>query len=160
MPELSAISAFGAGTWSSEHGEFISDKHRRFAEVLHDYKPSMSLVFIPGKDRQEGEKFPFAIVEQLPGREPQVIRYLTEVAMNEPENILAWLYEGDLAHQRPVDVLDMIEAKERAQRVLQQKKWQEDAEDRQDAIAFYATGGRQKLHSIRHRKGQRVERGE
>lgn len=159
MSELSAISAFGAGTWSSAHGEFISDKHRQFAELLQDYNPNLALVFIPARERKANDKWPFAIIEHQPGKPPQVIRYLTEEAMADPANILAWLFEGDILRHRTIDVLDRIDAKDRAEQLLKQKKWQEDAEDRQDKIAFYASGGRDKLHSIRHHKGARVERG-
>lgn len=159
MPDLSQISAFGAGTWSSEHGEFISDTHRRFAEVLNDYNPNLSLLFIPARERKLGDRWPFAIQEQIPGRGPVIIRYLDEASMADPKQILAWLFEGDIRRHRVVDVLDRLDAEAAADQLLKQKKWVEDAEDRQDKIAFYVSGGRDKRHSIQHRKGMKIERG-
>ncbi|HWV44430.1 MAG TPA: hypothetical protein VN039_00140 [Nitrospira sp.] len=125
-----------AGTWNSEYGEFISDDHQRFAEVLKDVNPNLELAFIPRKDRDESDTKPFAIVEHRPGFEPQIIRYLSVLEMERPSEILAWCAAGDLVRNRPQDVLARIEREETMQELLDLKRKEDELEDILDMGAF------------------------
>lgn len=125
-----------AGTWSSEFGQFISDDHQRFAEVLQDVNPNLFLSFIPQKDRTESDTKPFAIVEHREGFEPHIIRYLSVLDMEKPAEILAWCAAGDLVRNRPQDVLARIEREETMQELLDLKKREDELEDILDMGAF------------------------
>src|SRR5262245_9595773 len=130
-----------AGTWSSEDGAFISESHARLAEALHDYKPYLSLVWIPPKDRDATDTKPFAILDSSPGQAPYIVRYLSEHEMADPTSILAWVFEGDLSKHRPVDVLKRMELRESAEQLLQMKQQMDAAQDQQEFVE-YAVGNR------------------
>lgn len=153
-----ALSAFSGQVWDSSLGEFISEDHQRMAEILADYNPNLSLVYIPLADRTLGDRYPFAIIERRQGFEPQVIRYLTEMHMRQPQEILAWVFEGDILRQRPQDVLAKIEARELAAQLMQAKRDLDEALDRQDKVAFLSTGGREKKHTVQLSKGRTFQR--
>ena len=146
------------GTYDSELGEFISDAHVHLAAVIHDYKPTLSLVYIPKKDQTGFEK-PWAIVERDFRFGENIIRYLSTEEMQNPASILAWLFEGDQDKQGTKSVLQTIENHARAQQLLDLKKQEEELEDMIDHMEFYTSGGRDKKHTIQHAKGVKVERG-
>jgi hypothetical protein len=151
----------GAATvWNSELNEFISEDHRRLAEVLHDYHPGRySLVFIPIKDRVTAEEIakPFAILENRHGG-ATIVRYLSEAEMRDPAGVIAWVYAGDLAKHRPNDVLAQIEAREAAEKLINFKRQEDAIEERIEMTAFLVSGGREKKHSVRLGKGKSYER--
>lgn len=139
-----------AGVWDSESGAFISEKHQRMAEVLHDYNPNYSLVWIPPKNRDATDTKPYAIVDSTPGIAPYVMRYLSETDMIDTAGVLAWIFDGDLSKKRPVDVLRKIENRENAERLLDFKKREEELADIAEFGAFMFSGGRDKKHTIKH----------
>jgi len=144
--------------WNSELGEFISDNHRRLAEILNDYNPNLSLAFIPIKDRLPGDTKPFAILEKRPGFEPVIVRYLSEIEMRDPAAVLAWVFEGDTTkHGGIVNVMRKIELRESADELLKLKRREDELEDAREHVAFMVSGGRSKLHTIRH-NGKKFER--
>ena len=145
--------------WNSELGEFISEDHRRFAEVLKDLKPTYSLVYIPKADRVSPDEIakPWAILEQVAGKPQYIVRYLSEVEMSNPQAILAWCLAGDLDRNRPGDVWRRIEAEENARQLMALKKREDELEDIMEFGAFVATGGRNKQHTFKH-NGQTYRR--
>lgn len=146
--------------WNSELGEFISDEHRRLAEILHDYHPGRySLVFIPIKDRVTPEEIakPFAILEHRQG-DSSIVRYLSEAEMRDPAGVIAWVYAGDLTKHRPNDVIAQIEAREAADKLIALKREEDDLEMRIDHIAFMSSGGREKKHTVNLGNGRKYER--
>lgn len=147
--------AASAGVWHPKYGQFISDNHRRLAELIHDYNEAFSLVFIPENARQ-GEQFPFAIVQEMQNAQPVIIRYLDEAMLREPEKVLAWLWEGDLRRQRPVDLIDRMDLQDAAQHMLIQKQRREEREEQNRMAAFLASGGRNRLHTVKH-NGKKFE---
>lgn len=134
-----------AGTWDSGQGAFISSRHQRLAELLQQYNRNFSVVWVPPKDRDETVRFPFAILDSTPGIKPYVMRYLTEEQMQDPGEILAWIFEGDLSKHRPVDVLERLDLRERAERLLVAKKHEEVLAEERDKLDFLA---RTPLHSF------------
>ena len=65
-----------ANVYSSELGEFINEDHRRFAEILHDLKPSYSLQYIPKNARvtEDDRVKPWRIIDAPDGYEPYIVR--------------------------------------------------------------------------------------
>lgn len=110
--------AQSAGVWDSASGAFISADHQRLAEVLNDYNRHFSLAWIPPKDRDATDTRPFAIIDSSPGRPPYAMRHLSEDEMKRPNEILAWIFEGDLSKHRPVDVFEKMELRNKAAELL------------------------------------------
>lgn len=137
-----------AGVWDSESGEFINSGHQRLAQILKDYSPYLSLVWIPPKDRDATDTKPYAILSDMPGRPPHIIRYLSESEMSNPTEVLAWVFEGDVTKHRPGDILAKIEARERARKLMEIKKQQDDAEAAMDFVAFAVSS--KSPHYMRH----------
>lgn len=155
---MAHLFAAEGGTYDPELGEFISDTHVHLAAIIHDYKPTLSLVYIPKKDQTGFEK-PWAIVERDFRFGEHIIRYLSSEEMKNPAAILAWLFEGDQDKQGTRTVLERIENQVRAQQLLDLKKRQDELDDEIDHLDFYLSGGRNKLHTIQHAKGVKVDRG-
>lgn len=139
-----------AGVWDSDSGAFLTNNHRILAEILHDYNPHFSLIWIPPKDRDATDTKPFAILDSSPGLAPYVMRYLSEPEVNRPDEILAWIFDGDLSRNRPVDVIRRMENRDNARELMRLKKEEEERQDRIEMGAFLFSGGRNKLNRIRH----------
>jgi len=127
-----------ANVWNSDLGEFISDAHAHLAQILQDYKPTFSLVYIPKKDRDETDVKPWAILDSPANMPPHIIRYLTDAEMQRPAEVLAWIFEGDLDKHRPDDVFARMELKRQAEELMNLKKQEEELADHMDLIEFAA----------------------
>jgi hypothetical protein len=124
--------------WNSDLGEFISDAHAHLAQVLQDYKPTLSLVYIPVKDRDETDTKPWAILDSPANMAPHIIRYMSDEEMQKPAEVLAWIFEGDLDKHRPDDVFARMEAKRAAEELMNYKKQEEELADHMELIEFAA----------------------
>jgi hypothetical protein len=145
--------------YNAELGEFVSDDHQRFAEVLKDLKPTYNLVYIPQKDRttpQDHEK-PWAILDKPDNQREYIVRTMSDAEMKEPHKIIAWLFDGDIVRHGAENVLKRIEAEENAKQLMELKRQEDDYEDRIEMIEFLASGGRNKKHTITH-NGKKFER--
>ena len=137
-----------ATTWNSELGCFISDAHVHLAQILKDYNPHFSLLFIPPKDRDATDSKPWAILDSSPARPPYIMRYLSDAEMENPREIIEWVFLGDLSKHRPNDVFDRMQARERAEELLKLKAQEERLEDAQE-FAEYAFSDRAP-HYMKH----------
>jgi hypothetical protein len=145
--------------YNAELGEFVSDDHQRFAEILKDLKPTYNLVYIPQKDRttpQDHEK-PWAILDKPDNQREYIVRTMSDAEMKEPHKIIAWLFDGDIVRHGAQNVLKRIEAEENAKKLMELKRQEDDYEDRIEMIEFLASGGRNKKHTITH-NGKKFER--
>jgi len=124
--------------WNSDLGEFISDAHAHLAQVLQDYKPTLSLVYIPVKDRDETDTKPWAILDSPANMAPHIIRYMSDEEMQKPAEVLSWIFEGDLTKHRPDDVFARMEAKRAAEELMNLKKQEEELADHMELIEFAA----------------------
>jgi len=145
--------------YNAELGEFISDDHQRFAEVLKDLKPTYNLVYIPQKDRTtpEDHEKPWAILDKPDNQREYVVRTMSDAEMKEPHKILAWLFDGDLVRHGAQNVLRRIENEEKAKQLMEFKRREDELEDMIDYADFLFTGGRDKKHTISH-NGRKIER--
>lgn len=124
--------------YNSDLGEFVSEAHSHLAQVLHDYKPTLSLVYIPKKDRDETDVKPWAILDSPANMPAHIIRYMTDAEMQKPAEVLAWIFEGDLDKHRPDDVFARMEAKRAAEELMNLKKQEEELADHMELIEFAA----------------------
>lgn len=140
-----------AKVYDSRVRDFISDRHRRMAEILYDYNPTLSLEFVPSMDRDETDTKPFRIKETpTDGRPPYVVRYLTEREMDDPVQVLEWVWEGDFRKHSPDAVFDRLEARRIARELMEEKKQEDEREQRVDLLANLTSGGKDGLHYYRH----------
>ena len=146
------VSAFSAGTWDAQLGEFVNGDHQRLQEALNEYDQGRySLLYIPARDRvtQQDRRTPWAIKERNSrSGEEYIIRYMTEEDMRQPAKILAWVAAGDLLRNRPQDVLARIELEEAAERELKRLGDRDAEAMKLDMAAFLARGGREKKERV------------
>lgn len=126
---------------------------RRFAEIVHAYDPRIELQYIPELD-QTGLEKPFRLVKHTEQFGVEILRYLTHAEMEQPQEILVWLWEGDFAKHRPGEVFDRIEKREQAQRMLKLKAEEEAAQERQDKLAWAFRGGRDRKNRLQLGRGR------
>lgn len=127
-----------AHVWNSDLEEFIDSRHAHLAEILHDYKPSLSLVYIPKKDRDETDTKPWAILDAPENMPQHIIRYLSDAEMENPTAVLQWVFEGDLTKHSADDIFNKIEAARRADELMQTLKKRDEIEEALDLIEFAA----------------------
>jgi hypothetical protein len=136
-----------ATVWNSDLGEFINEKHAHLAQVLQDYKNTLSLVYIPKQQRDATDTKPWAILDSPANMAPHIVRYLTDKEMEDPAAVLTWIFEGDLSKHRPDDVFAKMEAKRAAEELMNLKKQEEDLADYLDLFEFAAKTNK---HTWRH----------
>lgn len=150
MSNVNPALVVDAPFFSQEYGEFLSSKAARLQEVLQDYNPYLELVFIPSSKRDETDTHPFAIRDNSPWRAGYIVRHITEAEMERPDQILAWLFEGDLSKHSTDDIWVKAKAREAAEKLVQMKREQDIAEERQELAAALIQGGRDKKNFYRH----------
>src|SRR5690606_19247099 len=148
---MQTISTGEARIYDSTVRDFIDAKHRRLAEILHDYDDTLSLEFIPSMDRSEDDTKPF-LIRQTPrdGLAPYIVKYLSAREMDDPAAVLEWIWEGDFKKHRPDEVFNRLEVRRIAQELLKEKQEADDREARVDLMANLAAGGRDGRHWYRH----------
>lgn len=129
--------------WNEDEQCFTSELHRRVAEIINDYEPTLFLAWVPPRLREMDELYPFAIVHQPPGKPQYVVRKLKEEEVN--EQLLAWLWSNDTTK---TNVLDRLEALDNAKHAL---KLKEDLERDEEQKEFAISVLRSPLHTYRHK---------
>lgn len=148
---MTSFETGSAKTYDSNVRDFISSKHQHLAEILHDYDDTLSVEFIPSLERTDDDAKPFRVV-QTPrdGREKYVVRYLNEREMNDPEQVLLWVWEGDFKKHSPDAIFNRIEARRLAKELLKEKNEADERAERVDLMANLAAGGRDHKHYYKH----------
>ena len=151
----SAFAIGGGGVYSSEYGQVLDGNAMRFAQVINDYNPYFFLEFIPERERS-GEA-PYRIIDRTPAFKPNVVRYVTHEEMKHPQKVLAAIFKGDQRFHSADSILRDMELEETAARLLDLKRREEELAETEELVAFYAGGGRERKHFLRHGK-HKVER--
>lgn len=110
----------------SETGEFISEQHARISELIREYSSTLDVRWIPPANREVGDP-PFCITEHTKDGKDVVVFYCEDLN----EDILGKIYRGDSTKG---NVLDALEAKNKATRAYRAKVAQ-DEQDEKNAIA-------------------------
>lgn len=129
---------------------FLPSKVARLQEILHDYNPFLSVVFIPPRERTETDVFPYGILDSSPAHASYLVKHLTEQEMERPEEVLAWLFEGDLSKHRSIDVQDRLRLKQDAERLLKIKEQEDARQERLELSTALISGGVDGKHYYRH----------
>lgn len=125
-----------ASVWDSTLNCFISSSHQRVAQLVNDYNPYFSLVFIPPANRDATDTKPYAILDSSPARPPYVMRYLSLQEMENPIEIIEWIFNGDQSKHRPIDIFQRTLNREAAEQLIEMKKREEEKEDAHEFAEF------------------------
>ena len=147
----------GVQTYDSGVGEFVNDDHVRLARVIHDYKPTFSLVYIPRQNRDATDTKPWAIVERDERFGEHVIRYLSDDEMKRPNEVLAWVFAGDQDKHGSQEIIRRLNLEETAKQALKMQQDEDEKADMRDKVAFLARGGRDQRNFVRY-NGKTIER--
>lgn len=131
--------------------DFISTKHEQFDGLLHDYDPNFSCIFVPAEHRERDlSEFCYAIVATEPNRQPYVVRWLTAPMLDDPAQILAWLWAGDVRRQGKTTILDRLDAEEKFRKAAKLRAEAEIQAEQRDLLVNIIKGGRNRLHTYKH----------
>lgn len=133
--------------FDTEHGVIISEKHRRIAEIVHDYNPELSLMWIPPSTRDDTDEFPFLVVHTMSNGSQYPVMHLTLEDMDNPQLVIGRLFAGDMAKHGGDQVLVAIEAAEKADEVYRAK---EDEERWAAKMDFVSTFLNSPLNTFKH----------
>lgn len=129
---------------------FLPSQAARLADVLHDYNPYISLVFIPPRERSEADVFPYALLDRSPAHAPYIIKHLTERELEDPASVLAWLFEGDLSKHSQVDIMARQKLKQDAEKLLKIQEQEDARQERLELSTALLSGGVNNKHYFRH----------
>lgn len=115
--------------YDADSGYFISEEHRRIAEIIQDYNSDLYLCWIPPDKRALDDTEPFAIIHMPPGKPQYVVRRVKDSEVD--VRLLQWLWSNDAA-RRGEDILNSLEAFEAAQKALKLKTEAEKLEEAND----------------------------
>jgi hypothetical protein len=65
---------------------------------------------------------------------------------------------GDQRYHDPKAIVERMEARDKANKLLKLSQQMEEADDRIDELAFISSGGRQKLHTLNMGNGRKIQR--
>jgi hypothetical protein len=147
-----------AQVYDSTLGEFVSDDHVRLARVINDYKPTLSLAYIPRKDRDASDTKPWAIVERDERFGEHVIRYLSDDEMKRPNEILAWIFAGDQDKHDKREIIARLDLEATAEEALRMQRDLDEREDHIEKLTFMGSGGRDHKHYFTDHRGRKIER--
>jgi len=109
--------------WDSKQQGFISDEHRRVAEVIRDFDHELDVVYVPPEKRAFNDDQPFALVHSPLGQVPYVVRRLSYAELN--PGLVAWVFNND---QRTTNVAERLDNMYKAQQAVELKKQMEERE--------------------------------
>ena len=103
-----------------------SQVHERVAQILKDYNPDLELQYIPEGQRTSFEK-PFRVVHRPVGQPEYVIGYFETNQVN--HNLIAHIFKHDTRNR---NVLNDLEAEEKAKEALMMREALDKAEERME----------------------------
>lgn len=130
--------------YDSGSGSFVSAQHQRIAEILKDYNPELSLMWIPPANRGAGDTKPYVVVHKQSDGNTYPVFYLDESELD--HRVLARIFAADMKRNNANPLAD-LEAAEAAQKILEAKEY-EDAKAEKFDFAEHVL--KSKLHSYRH----------
>lgn len=112
------------------NGQWVSEQFATLAEVIQDYDSNFELRWIPPEHRKtENERAKPMVIWDLSQNLP--VRYLSE--RDNPADVLAGLFDSDNKHG---NVLERMEARETALRLLEMRRQMDEHEEMKDQAAF------------------------
>lgn len=135
--------------YDSTQQQFINMKHRRIAEILTDYNPHLSLIYMPHLDTGLEDAQPYAVVHSTPNVEKHIVMFLAADEIN--ETLIARIWAADTSKNDPIAYLEKLEAAQQAVKLREEMDRREEAKDK--ALFMLKTG----LHTINLGNGVKVD---
>lgn len=138
-----------AGTnyrFDADSGRIVSAVHQRIAEVIHDYNPELSLMWIPPDQRTTEDSLPFAVVHTRENGIQYPLFYLKEDEVD--ERVLTRIFYMDMSKSSPANMLTMLNAQEAAQKIMEAKEREERIGEQRE---FAKTLLKSPLHTFKHK---------
>lgn len=110
-------------------GRFLSEKHRRVAEIINEWKPDLWLCFIPPENRTIEDTEPFAVIHRPPNGNEYVVLTCKEEEVD--ERLIAKLWAADRTRSGN-DLNSYLDRLEAAQTALAMKEKMERFEEMHD----------------------------
>lgn len=134
----------------SNSGEFVNLTFVTIARMLHEWDPTISVVWIPPAQRDDNDVYPYAIVHSPVGKEPYIILHLQEEEMTADLIPRLWTMR-----EQTNDLHKTMAMKEEAARRIQQAETDEIKGAERDRHKFMLQsplhtinmGGGRKLHT-------------
>lgn len=110
-----------------EHsGEWINERFRRIAEIIHDLSEGLALVWIPPSERIEGDVKPYGVMHRNPATgEEYIFMYIAEDELD--ERVIAQILES-----RTDTLMDRLDKMEAAKELVRLKEQEEKYEQMHD----------------------------
>lgn len=115
---------------ATEDGQFVSEDHKRIAEIIHDYDPALQLAWIPPAARGvEDDGKEFAVIHTQEGRPSYFVFFLSKDEVD--HRVLTRLWEAD---NKDKNVLTALEAQNAAIEAIRMKQNMDDLEDKKELV--------------------------
>lgn len=137
--------ALGTNYRFTDDGHIVSAKHQRIAEIIQDYNPELSLMWIPPDKRSEEDAKPFAVVHTKSDGSQYALFYLREEDLN--EDVLAAIFYMDMSKHSPRSLELELEAQERARQIYEAKEREERMGEKREFAKFML---KTPLHTFKH----------
>ena len=131
--------------YDTESGTFVSSRHMRIAEIIQDYNPELSLMWIPPANRTDEDTKPYVVVHTQSDGQQYPVFYLTEDELD--HRVLGRIFAADMKKHNPNNVMAEIEAYENAQKILEAKEYEDKMAEKAD---FAKSLLKSNLHTYRH----------
>lgn len=114
----------------ADDGRWVDENFARLAEVVQDYNSTLRLAWIPPERRSnpEDELNPYCIIDT---RTNTIVIHAT--ITDTPQDILGRLFDADNARG---NVLDRLENKNRAAKILEHKAWMDKLDDAAELATY------------------------
>lgn len=133
--------------FDTENGVILSEKHRRIAEIVNDYNPELSLMWIPPSQRDETDGDPYLIVHTMSNGSQYPVMWIPAEQMDNPQVVLGRLFAGDMAKGGKDRVEKAIEAAEQADKIYRAKEAQDRWDEKMEFLDFAL---KTPLHTFKH----------
>src|SRR5690606_41549331 len=100
------------------------------AEIIQDYNPELSLMWIPPANRTDEDTKPYVVVHTQADGQQYPIFYLTEDELD--HRVLGRIFAADMKKHNPNNVMAEIEAYENAQKILEAKEYEDKMAEKAD----------------------------
>lgn len=132
--------------YDTESGTFVSAKQMRIAEILHDYNPELSLMWIPPAQRSHEDIKPYVVVHTKADGSQYPVFYLSEDELD--HRVLGRIFANDMKNHDGADsMMREIEAYENAKKIVEAKELEDKKAEKLD---FAKSLIKSHLHTFRH----------
>jgi hypothetical protein len=114
-------------------GRLVDPGLMRLSEIIQDYDPWLELRWIPPEQRTREDRAPYCVVDARDGKKEYIVFHFTEIEASNPADILARVFQADMQQG---DILDRMEARNTAAKLMEMKEHMDTEDLKKDFAAF------------------------